>query len=421
VLEKLLKIFPLIKVDDQQHMVWGCVTSETPDSDKEICDYAEAKSEIKKWSDDQLAKTIAAGQDPSLGNMRVMHQLQIGGKAIKIEYRDDQKQVWVGSEPASDDVWHLLKGGFLTGHSIGGSYKWKKPEGEYVRYAPTIGEISYVDRQANPDAAFSYVKADGTTELRKFQQPGPAEKEMLRKMRLGSLADLSQDDIDRLAKAVAESLTGADSDLDTRLKKISAQLAEMVGQLSAADGGNTMNPEQIKKCAAALGISEEDFKKQFALASDLDKAKKGIAALHGHIEGAMSHHAEMHKAHSAMAAMHEKHSAHLEKCMKACKAVMGADDGEADKAINALLADLLKTAGETPEQKVAREAAEKAAAAAAASGTMTKAEVDALVTAAIAKAIGELPKPDPGGLRIVPRTGEPAKKAEQVNADPIPV
>ena len=101
-------------------MVWGIVASETPDSDQEICDYTTAKTEIKKWSDDQLAKTIAAGQDPSLGNMRVMHQLQIGGKAVKIQYMDDAKQVWVGSEPANEEVWHLLKGGYLTAHSLGG-------------------------------------------------------------------------------------------------------------------------------------------------------------------------------------------------------------------------------------------------------------------------------------------------------------
>lgn len=380
-------------------MAWGLVTSETPDSDKEICDYVAAKAAIQKWSEDTLAKTTAAGQDPSLGNMRVMHQLTVGGKAVKIEYHDDTKQVWVGSEPANEDVWHLLKGGFLTGQSIGGSYLWKRKEGDFTRYAPTIGEISYVDKSANPDAAFSYVKADGTTKLRKFAQPGPAEIELLHKIELGELQ-----------KAVAEG--------NTRLEKLSTQLDELVGKHTPAIGAN-MNPEQIKKCAAALGISEEEFKKNFAAADDLTKAHKGLAGLHANLETMHSHHEAMHKAHKAMGAMHEKMGTHIEKCMKACKDVMGSDEKEAEKALKALI-DEMSPAPDA--DAVAKAAKAKADAEAAANGDkITKADAEKLVADAVKKAVDALPAPAASPLFSISRDNA-VKKAEQIHqADPLPI
>jgi hypothetical protein len=393
-------------------MVWGLVTSETPDSDKEICDYADARAEIQKWSDDTLSKTLAAGQDPSLGNMRVMHQLQIGGKAIKIEYKDAEKQVWVGSEPATEDVWHLLKGGFLTAHSIGGSYKWKRKEGEYTRYAPTIGEISYVDRGANPDASFSYVKADGSTELRKFAAPGDKERGILAK--LHAEADRAGD-VERITKAVM-------AELGTDLEKLRTIAASLVAQIEPTKGETLMTPEQLKKCAAALGISEADFLKLYAPAADLEKAKGGLAALHGHIEKAMGHHEEMHKAHGALAAMHEAHAKHLGKCDKACKAVMGSDEKEAEKALKALLSELTPVAAPVVP-------------AAAASESLSKADVekmladqkaanDQAIADAVKKALDAAPAGDAADrtkLFAITR-GEEVKKSEATAAsDPLPV
>jgi hypothetical protein len=397
--EKLLKIFPLMKVDEAGHRVWGCVTSETPDSDGEICDYPSVKKAIQQWSDETLAKTTAAGQEISLGNMRVMHQLEVGGKAVKIEYKDDAKQIWVGSEPADADVWHLLKGGFLTGHSIGGNYLWKKKEGDYTRYAPTIGEISYVDKGSNPDASFAYVKADGTTELRKFAAPGPAEKELLAKIHL--------------------------SDLDTRYEELRALADDLMGKLNAdKTGATTMNPEQLKKAAAALGISEDEFKKLLAT-GDLEKAK-GMAALHGHIQKAMAHHDSMHKAHSEMADMHKAHKEHLAKVHKACKAVMGAEekDGDEDDAKKAAEAEeVLKAA----DAKKATDAA-AAAAAEVTKGMMTKEQAAELVAAEVAKALkaalDKVPADDAADrakLFPVMRAAEAAKAEQAKSNDPLPI
>ena len=384
-----------MKVDEVTHTVWGCVTSETPDSDGEICDYPSVKKAIQQWSDETLAKTTAAGQEISLGNMRVMHQLQIGGKAIKIEYKDEPKQVWVGSTPATDEVWHLLKGGFLTGHSIGGNYLWKKKEGDYTRYAPTIGEISYVDKGSNPDASFAYVKADGSTELRKFAKPGPDEIELLQKIHL--------------------------SDLDTRYEEIRALTDRLMGKLNADKNGVTaMNPEQLKKAAAALGISEDEFKKMLA-ANDVEKAK-GLTALHGHIGKAIAHHEGMHKAHGEMAEMHKAHVGHLHKCMKACKAVMGAEeDGEDAKKEAALEAEELRKAEE-------KKTADAAKVVEITKGMISKEDAAALVKAEVGKALKTIADKTPAGdeadrakLFPVIRAAEVAKAEQTKSNDPLPV
>lgn len=163
-----LKFARLVKVDEQTHMAWGIATSETPDSEEEICDYEGVKADITRWSDDFFKRTTSAGQEASLGNIRVMHQLDLGGKAVKIEFHDDAKEVWLGASPADDSVWDKLRRGILTGYSIGGKYAWRKPEGKYQRYSPIISEISFVDNPSNPDATYAYVKADGSRELRKF-------------------------------------------------------------------------------------------------------------------------------------------------------------------------------------------------------------------------------------------------------------
>jgi len=426
--DKLLKYFPLVKIDEAAHMVWGVATSEKPDSDGEICDYDFCKAEMRKWSEDAFKKTTAAGQEPSLGNMRVMHQLEIGGKAIKITYDDEAKKIWVGSTPANDDVWNLLKGGFLTSHSIGGAYAWKRQEGEYVRFGPKIGEISYVDQGANSDAAFSYVKADGSTELRKFAKPGEKELAILKKLEAPTmLLDLSDEGLERLQKAIG-------SDMSTEFEKFAAEIRKIVVQTSAARGdAMKLTADQFKKAADALGISEEDFGKAIAanlVAPDaLAKAQGGLAALHGHMEKAMEHHEAMHKAHTALGAMHEKHSGHLGKMMKAVKSLMGSDEKEAEKAIKALISDLKKFDTEPAPAPAPAPAPEKKDELA----TFGKAEVeamlkkqkeesDAALEAAIKKALDSTPADyRPAALFKVTRDNDVKQREKVDQSDPLPV
>jgi hypothetical protein len=338
--EKMLKYFPLVKVVENDpttggHMVYGLVTAEVEDSDGEVCVYEDAKKSYQAWSAQCLKSTTAAGQEPSLGNIRVMHQLQIGGKAVKIDYDDANKQILLGAEPADENIWELCRKGMLRGFSQGGNYAWRDPESAKPRrYAPEIGEVSLVDNPALKIATFSYVKADGSAELRKFQKFDA---------------------------------------LDTWLEKARALLGEF---RSEPTRGETMNPEQLKKTAAALGISEEELGKM--LAGNLDKAKKGIAALHAHLQKAIAHHEKMHKKHGELSEQHEEHAEILSKCAGMCKDIMG-DGGEkdAEKAAKAAADELAKKAAEEAAAKRAAETTE---------GFVKAADVEKLIAAGIEKA-----------------------------------
>lgn len=172
------KFVRLTKVDETTHTVLGIVTSEVLDKDDEIADYEASKKAFQVWSNDFITKTTAAGQDPSLGNIRLMHGLEIAGKATKIDFRDSEKQIWLETTPVDDRVWKLIKGGFITGYSMGGAYAWTKPEGNGRRFGPEIAEVSYVDNPCNPDASFAYVKNDKSVEMRKFANPATASDDL---------------------------------------------------------------------------------------------------------------------------------------------------------------------------------------------------------------------------------------------------
>lgn len=181
---KLLKYFPLAKVDETTHRVLGLATAEIADHEGEICDFAGAKVTVADWSQNAFATTSAAGQDPSYGNLRAQHQLTVAGKvASPITYDDLQKQIWIDTEPISDQMFMDIKRGFYKGFSIGGDYLWRRcnvcgtdipPEKGrkcskcngtvLVRYCPVVSEISYVDNPCLKQATFSLVKADGSTE-----------------------------------------------------------------------------------------------------------------------------------------------------------------------------------------------------------------------------------------------------------------
>lgn len=188
----------IAKVDEVTHTAYGIATSEAVDCDGEIADYDGSKEAFSEWSSDFLTRTTAAGQDASLGNIRLMHSLELGGKVVKIDYNDERKEVWLTTSPANGDVWEMLKGGYLTGYSIGGKITKRKKEGDYSRYWFKLSEVSYVDNPANPEATFAYVKADGSVELRKFQ-PKPGD-------RLGQLSDQAKNN----AKSFTSALTAND-------------------------------------------------------------------------------------------------------------------------------------------------------------------------------------------------------------------
>lgn len=189
---ELEKYFPLLKVDEKTHTAYGIATCEKEDKEGELCDYLGAKQAYQEWAKEASESTLAAGQAVSLGNVRYMHKLIIGGKATKLKFDDDAKQIWLESTPApplskeDPDIWPLLEGGFLRGYSQGGKYTSRKCNdcrkdirGNFcefcnkqvvVRYIPSISEVSYVDNPCLKEAAFTLVKADGSMEMKKFSE-----------------------------------------------------------------------------------------------------------------------------------------------------------------------------------------------------------------------------------------------------------
>lgn len=209
---EFLKFAQFTKVQetgDGNVLVWGIATLERPDLDNEICDYDTAKEAYQTWSDAAKARTAGAGQEVSLGNIRYQHSIEPAGKATKLEFADDAKEVWLGSVPISDDIRKELQQGFLTGYSQGGSYAWRKCTecGKNLtlqqannfcsackKTVPVlfglkrVSEVSYVDSPCT-GVGFDYVKSDGTVQFVKFAKRGER-------------LELTQDQIEKIAAEV---------------------------------------------------------------------------------------------------------------------------------------------------------------------------------------------------------------------------
>jgi hypothetical protein len=159
---------PITKIDAAQRLVYGVVTAEKPDVSGEVCDYASTKPHYQKWS-----KNFANATDgKSLGNLRAMHGNVAAGKLIEIAFNDDQKRIEICGKVVDDAEWAKVEQGVYTGFSQGGRYlkRWPDPEQPaLMRYTAEPMEVSLVDHPCLPEATFAVIKADGSTELRKFK------------------------------------------------------------------------------------------------------------------------------------------------------------------------------------------------------------------------------------------------------------
>lgn len=185
---KFCKFTKIQEQDDGNVMVWGIATLEQPDLDNEVCDYPTAKDAYQAWSLAAVTRTSGAGQEVSLGPIRYQHSTEPAGKATKIQYDDDAREIWLGSVPISDDIRKELQQGFLTGYSQGGSYAWRKctecgknltlqqannfcPDCKKqvpVRFGlKRLTEVSYVDSPCTGQG-FDYVKRDGSSRFVSF-------------------------------------------------------------------------------------------------------------------------------------------------------------------------------------------------------------------------------------------------------------
>lgn len=156
---------PIHKIDEERRCVYGIATAESPDKQGEICDYDTSKPYYEKWSSD-IEK---ASDGKSKGNLRVMHTNKVAGTIPQIVFNDDNKQIEICAKVIDNDEWKMVLAGGYTGFSQGGSYAKKWKDGEFTRYTSNPCEISLVDNPCLSSATFEVVKADGSVELRKFQ------------------------------------------------------------------------------------------------------------------------------------------------------------------------------------------------------------------------------------------------------------
>jgi hypothetical protein len=179
--------FQLGKVDFQG-MATGIAAAEEVDHDNEVLDYFGSKPYFQAWSDVQMA----ASKGKSKGNLRLQHDPKTCiGKLTDLTFDDANKCIRVSVKVVDPVAKELLREGVLTGFSIGGEYIKKTPMSNgTVRYIAGPSELSVVDKPCAPSALFEHVKADGSSELRKFaKHVRPVEYAILEMVKYGFMDD----------------------------------------------------------------------------------------------------------------------------------------------------------------------------------------------------------------------------------------
>ena len=101
-----LRYVPFTKVDEEQRMVIGLATDETPDEQGQVVDYEATKVAVANWS--------------KWRNVREMHQPQAAGVAETITLDDEAKSLTIGVKVVDDQAWKKVLEEVYKGFSIGG-------------------------------------------------------------------------------------------------------------------------------------------------------------------------------------------------------------------------------------------------------------------------------------------------------------
>lgn len=170
------KFIPFAKVDSAKREVWGIVTAELPDKDDEVCDY----EKTKPFYEDVITEMRKATDGKNFFPLREMHGLEAAGKCIGFDFRDADKEIFMGFKVVDDTAWKKVDEGVYTGFSQGGMKVGEMVEDPIfkgcMRYVANPSEVSLVDNPCLAAAHFAYVKADGAVELRKFKNIAPVEQ-----------------------------------------------------------------------------------------------------------------------------------------------------------------------------------------------------------------------------------------------------
>lgn len=289
-MKKVLLFAQMTKVDEVKRLVSGIATAEVVDKEGEIFDYETSKPLFSEWSD-EISK---ATDGKSLGNVREMHESSAVGKLTELNFNDDKKQIEVTAKIVDDAAWSKCAEGVYTGFSIGGRYVKMWKDGTNTRFTAKPVEISVVDNPCVPTAHFTAVKADGSTEQRKFR------KDMYS---VSNLASLLQSAVYLQMDAQYEAeYEGDESTIPEELK---------VWVKSGADILARMTEEELSELTARMKTVQDKL------------GKKGSK----HSAETKAHHAAINAALGKMAGYMDKMMTAHSGAQEHMDALMGKDDG----------------------------------------------------------------------------------------------
>jgi hypothetical protein len=157
-IERAQIFIPIMRVDQERRMIEGQATVEDLDKYETVFSYEASKRAFEAWE----------------GNIREMHGNVAVGRALEVEFDDDNKLIVVrcfiskGAEP----TWQKILDGTLRGFSVGAKAPksaWKTIERNGKAYpfltSYSLAELSVVDNPATPGCNFAIMRADGYTDV----------------------------------------------------------------------------------------------------------------------------------------------------------------------------------------------------------------------------------------------------------------
>jgi len=133
------------ELDDGTIKVWGYASSEAVDSDGETVSADAMKAALPDYM--------------KFGAVREMHQAKAAGTAIEANVEDDGR-TYFGAHVVDSEAVKKVKSGVYKGFSIGGKVTERDELNKALIKGLKLVEVSLVDRPANPEAVFTFYKAD---------------------------------------------------------------------------------------------------------------------------------------------------------------------------------------------------------------------------------------------------------------------
>jgi len=179
------KFVPFAKVEEGPNgsaIVHTRATREELDSQGEVVGIDASVAAWTDWSKWYEKTTKAAGQEPSKGNVRAMHEPIGAGKVADWMHAKEDKAIDAVLEVVDPAEALKCKTGVYTGVSISGSKvkrEMREWDGKKVPFVVSyqMNELSLVDKGACPSAVFTMVKRDGAQDAEAAEAPETAEEE----------------------------------------------------------------------------------------------------------------------------------------------------------------------------------------------------------------------------------------------------